>query len=291
MLYFGGTEAQIGRKGSNRITYHIYPPQGRISGSCDATSLVSKYRGYITANTLGLACFSCVRMRSGGRTIHVTVVDTGGENFDLNEPAFRELCGAAGIQAGRCNIDWEVGAANNCIGNPKAGQQQPPQRQPQQPQRQPQQPQRQPQQQPPQQPRRPPQPRTTSRSRCGTSWTNANMKCGTGCVNDGACRGGERCFASLSVTPCSRARASDDFPDNSVDNLDAIDNNNNDINIGDAVDDNALLSTDVPSSLSSASSSSSEFPAWAIGMTVFGSFVLLFLFVVVLQVGFVLRSL
>lgn len=38
--------------------------------------------------------------------------------------------------------------------------------------------------------------------RCGTSWSNANSKCGTYCLDDTDCSDGEQCFAALSENPC-----------------------------------------------------------------------------------------
>ncbi len=38
--------------------------------------------------------------------------------------------------------------------------------------------------------------------RCGTSWSDANRKCGTYCVTNAECPAGETCYASLSTVPC-----------------------------------------------------------------------------------------
>lgn len=38
--------------------------------------------------------------------------------------------------------------------------------------------------------------------RCGTSWADANAKCGTYCTINSHCAEGEACYASLSTTPC-----------------------------------------------------------------------------------------
>jgi len=143
--------------------------------------------GTSPANTLGLACYSCVRMSHNGKSIHVTVVDTGGEGFDLNEPAFVELCGQDGINAGRCSITWEVVQPNNCPGNPNAGGN----------------------------PAPVPNSGSATSSRCGTSWSDANGKCGTNCVNDGPCSG-QKCWADLSMAPCSRVSAIGDDAINGV---------------------------------------------------------------------------
>jgi len=170
------------RNGHCAISYHDYG-NGQISGACDYYSEVSKYGGYITANTLGLSCFSCVQMKNGGNTIHVTVVDTGGMNFDLNHPAFYQLCGDQGINDGQCTIDWTEVSASNCIGNPNGGQSNPPPSNP-----------------PPSNP--PPNGGGGGSVRCGNDWNDANSKCGSSCSDDSHC-GGAHCYASLSTSPCS----------------------------------------------------------------------------------------
>jgi basic endochitinase B len=40
-------------------------------------------------------------------------------------------------------------------------------------------------------------------SRCGTSWAEANNKCGTLCSSNNQCSNGEICWADLSETPCN----------------------------------------------------------------------------------------
>jgi chitinase len=40
--------------------------------------------------------------------------------------------------------------------------------------------------------------------RCGTSWMEANAKCGTYCIDNTHCSGGEICFADLSQDPCPK---------------------------------------------------------------------------------------
>jgi len=161
----------LAQSGRDFISYHIYGSD-KISGSCDYYNPPSVYGGYITATTHGLPCYSCVKMTSGGKSIHVTTVDTGGRGFDLNEPAFVELCGAEGIRLGGCDVSWQVVAAGNCIRpggtpNPSSGGS------------------------------------GGSKIRCGSSWTAANGRCGKSCTNDGGCTGGEKCYADLATTPCS----------------------------------------------------------------------------------------
>jgi len=39
--------------------------------------------------------------------------------------------------------------------------------------------------------------------RCGRDWVDANGRCGTPCLNNEGCENGERCYADLSLDPCS----------------------------------------------------------------------------------------
>jgi len=169
------------RSGTNAISYHEYG-NGQISGSCDYYSPVSKYAGYITATTLGLSCFSCVQMSFGSNSIFVTVVDTGGMNFDLNEPPFEQLCGEQGMDAGQCTINWVEVSASNCIGNPNSGKSAttPP---------------------PPPPPSSPAKKSSSSTTRCGSNWSNANSNCKSACTTNAQC-GGLSCYADLSLSPC-----------------------------------------------------------------------------------------
>ena len=43
---------------------------------------------------------------------------------------------------------------------------------------------------------------TTTTTRCGISWSDANRKCATDCVNNVQCPNGETCFTDLSLVPC-----------------------------------------------------------------------------------------
>lgn len=38
--------------------------------------------------------------------------------------------------------------------------------------------------------------------RCGANWSDANTKCGTYCITDAECSGGEKCFSGLNTTFC-----------------------------------------------------------------------------------------
>jgi hypothetical protein len=117
------------QSGSYFISYHLYTPSpGGISAYCDATSPQSKWAGYITANSLGLPCNSCVKMTSQktGKYIYAFVVDKGGRGFDLNQPAFCELCGEeGGFAQGGCNINYEVQSSITPCNNWIAGKTKP----------------------------------------------------------------------------------------------------------------------------------------------------------------------
>jgi hypothetical protein len=120
----------------------------------------------------------------------LTVIDQCGPapggydaHFDIAPPAFRELFGDAGVNAGVQPADWQFVDSSNCPGNkgntggsapttPTVG----------------------------------PAPTTASSTRCGLNWGDANGKCGTPCQNDGPCAG-QRCYADLSMAPCNRALA------------------------------------------------------------------------------------
>jgi len=137
-------------------------------------------------------CGRCVRLTSGGRTVHLTVIDQCGPapggydaHFDIAPPAFRELFGDAGVNAGVQPADWQFVDSSNCQGNkgntggsapttPTGGPA--------------------------------PVPTSASSTRCGLNWGDANGKCGTPCQNDGPCAG-QRCYADLSMAPCNRALA------------------------------------------------------------------------------------
>lgn len=249
--------AQIGRTGSNRITYHIYG-NGQIYGACDYYSQVSAYGGYITANSLGLECFSCVRMSHNGKSIHVTVVDTGGEGFDLNEPAFIELCGSEGINAGRCSITWEIVEHSKCPGNPKAGST--------------------------------PKPSTPggggSSVRCGSSWTAANDRCGGSCVNDGQCSNGEKCWADLSMSPCGGSFAVGEFGDQvhvADDSPFLGEEGFSDFAGADDASQQQQFSDGKPAA------GSDSIPSWAVALIVLGCLLLLGLFAIMVQLIALIR--
>lgn len=103
--------------GSESISYHIYG-DGQTSSACYWDKPASNWKGYVTANIHGLACGTCVRMTStytgASKTIYVTAIDIGGKGFDLNQPAFMELCGQRGYNEGSCAIDWQTVDYSQC---------------------------------------------------------------------------------------------------------------------------------------------------------------------------------
>jgi len=112
------------QSGTNFISYHVYDAN-QISGEWDYYGKPSDYAGYITANSVGLVGKVCVEMTSSEKTIYVVSLDAGGRGFDLNLPAFCELCGdEGGFAAGGCNINWQVVDYQTCA-DWRAGKTQP----------------------------------------------------------------------------------------------------------------------------------------------------------------------
>jgi len=148
-------------------------------------------------------CGRCVRLTSGGRTVHLTVIDQCGPapggydaHFDIAPPAFRELFGDKGVTAGVQSADWQFVASSNCRGNRGNSGGSPPQTP---------RPASNPRPNPRPAPRPSPAPSNArSNTRCGQNWADANGKCGTPCKNDSPC-GGQRCYADLNMAPCNRA--------------------------------------------------------------------------------------
>jgi hypothetical protein len=52
-------------------------------------------------------------------------------------------------------------------------------------------------------PSNPPSSGTGSAIRCGSDWSTANTACGRSCTTDADCTNGNRCYASLDMTPCA----------------------------------------------------------------------------------------
>jgi hypothetical protein len=128
--------------------------------------------------------------------VYLNVIDQCGPppggydaHFDISPPAFRELFGDAGVNAGVQSANWQFVDASNCRGNKGSGPTPPPTPRPEPP--------------------APRPPSVSSSIRCGFSWTDANSKCGTPCTNDSPC-GGQRCYADLSLSPCGRAVGEED---------------------------------------------------------------------------------
>jgi len=160
-------------------------------------------------------CGSCVKLTSGGKSVFLTVIDQCGPppagndaHFDIAPPAFRELFGDAGVNAGVQKSDWAFADSSNCQGN-KGGSKAAPA--PTTPKAAP---------KPAPSTKAAPKPAPSSKSapkpgstrsttRCGSNWGDANTKCGTPCTTDGPC-GGQRCYADLSITPCNRATEGED---------------------------------------------------------------------------------
>jgi len=118
--------SQTQTSGNQFISYHIYG-NGQTNSACYYYEPASNWAGYVTANTFGLPCGTCVLMTSvaTGKYIYVTAIDIGGRGFDLNFPAFCELCCAeGGFVSGGCNINWQVVDVSLCT-NWNAGKTQP----------------------------------------------------------------------------------------------------------------------------------------------------------------------
>jgi hypothetical protein len=99
--------------GTQFISYHIYTDP--TSSACYPNDNQAKWAGYITANTFSLPCGTCVEMVAGSKKIYVYAIDIGGRGFDLNLPAFCELCGEeGGFAAGGCNVNWRVVDGSVC---------------------------------------------------------------------------------------------------------------------------------------------------------------------------------
>jgi hypothetical protein len=267
--------AQIGKSGSHAITYHIYG-NGQINGACDATNLVSKYSGYITAQTSGLSCFACVKMTcpGTGNTIYATVVDSGGDGFDLNEPPYIQLCGAKGIADGHCQINWVVVANTNCPGNTHGS---PP---------------------PAVTPKSPPPPSSkpvsagkSTTTRCGANWNTANSQCNSGCSTNADCTKGQSCFASLkSCTPKAHGETEDTFsilktPETQTEEEFSRPEFQSDEAV--AADVSTVTPTITPATSSSAST---DIPYWAVALLVLGSLLVVAIFGVIILVSLLLRK-
>jgi len=84
-----------------------------------------RFSGYVTAykfnDASGWACGKCVKITNSkrGNFIHVTIVDTGGDVFDIKTQKWEELF--PGIGLGKEAASWEEVNPCNCPGNPNCG--------------------------------------------------------------------------------------------------------------------------------------------------------------------------
>jgi len=254
-------------------------------------------------------CGRCIQVtnRAKGNSVYLTVIDQCGPppathdaHFDIAPPAFRELFGDAGVNAGVQNADWAFVASNLCRGNKgnSGGSSNPPPT-------------------PNPQPNPPPAGGCCSSSvRCGSSWANANSVCGTACTNDGPCNG-QQCFADLqSCPPRAVADSNDEFTEaveeSSFDaafgeelNTEAVEEEYSfDAAFGeetveaveeyyDAASGEDVFAYDaaVADESQTASQAQSEgMPSWAVALVVLASVVLVALIAVVVQLAKMLRQ-
>jgi len=211
--------ASLAHAGSGYCTYHNYNAGDSLTGvacSDGANGIMTKFKytnlspmfPYVTAFSGATwnspNCGECVKLtdKVTGNTVFLTVIDQCGgppggfdAHFDIAPPAFDQLFGPAGKQAGHGGVTWSVAASSSCKGNKGNSGGSPPST--------------------PSTPSRPPAsppPKGTSTTRCGKSWGDANGKCGASCSNDGACAG-QHCYADLSATPCKSKAEFEEFTD------------------------------------------------------------------------------
>jgi len=121
-------------------TYHLYTPSdslAKVSCSDGANGIMTKMKysnispfwPYVTAyNGAGWNspnCGRCVKATSNaGTSVYLTVIDMCGPppggydaHFDISQPAFNELFGANGVQAGVQSATWQFVSSSMCIGN------------------------------------------------------------------------------------------------------------------------------------------------------------------------------
>eukprot|EP01123_Difflugia_compressa_P006913 TRINITY_DN1931_c0_g2_i1.p1 TRINITY_DN1931_c0_g2~~TRINITY_DN1931_c0_g2_i1.p1 ORF type:complete len:350 (-),score=77.12 TRINITY_DN1931_c0_g2_i1:146-1144(-) len=178
--------------GTYKISYHEYPTSDKTSSSCYYYDYASKWANYVTATVISdIACGQCVKMTStdkyGSKTIYVVRIDIGGQGFDLNKPAFDEMCGNQGYLDGHCDISYETVDASLCNSwiashggtgvavNP-GGTVPPP---------------------PPTSGTVTPPPTTGGTVRCGSSWSDANSNCRKACTTGSDCSGIGGCYKDL----------------------------------------------------------------------------------------------
>jgi hypothetical protein len=231
-------------------------------------------------------CGRCVKVtnRAKGNSVFLTVIDQCGPppggfdaHFDIAPPAFRELFGDAGVNAGVQHADWAFVGTSMCKGN-KGGN-----------------PTSNPTPNPVPVPKSPSGCGCSSGSvRCGTSWTAANTRCGKTCSNNGQCKSGETCFRSLNSCPKALGEEeefTEAFEEAQFDGAVSDEEVNNEIVDGDYYEaalgdtsDAAVTDETQTASLSNGT------PGWAVALVVLAAVVLLALIVVVVQLARMLRQ-
>jgi len=176
--------------GSGTATAHYYEGNS-LGSSCGPWATAGdlfdynsaspdRFNGYVTAYQMndysGWACGKCVKITNSaaGNSIFVTVVDTGGNVFDIKTQKWQELFPGIGLGIQQCS--WQEADPCNCPGNPNCG-------------------------------RNPPTNNNNNNNnnnnggttRCGTDWTSASNSCGNSCSNNNDCPGGQYCYADLSL--------------------------------------------------------------------------------------------
>jgi len=192
-------------------TYHLYTSSDSLTtvacsdgangimtkmGYSNISPLFPYVTAYSGATWNSPNCGQCMEVTSNsGNTVYLTVIDQCGgapggydAHFDIAPPAFLALFGSAGVNAGVQDANWKMVASHLCHGNKgnSGGSSPPPPSSP-----------------PPKSPS-PPSSSGNKAIRCGTSWSDANGKCGTLCVNDAQC-GGHHCYADLDTSKCNKA--------------------------------------------------------------------------------------
>jgi len=212
--------ASLSNASSGYCTYHNYNAGDSLTGvacSDGANGIMTKFKyttlspmfPYVTAfSNAGWnnpTCGQCIKVTDAvtKNSVFLTVIDQCGPapdgsaaHFDIAPPAFDQLFGPAGKQAGHGKVDWSVVSSSSCKGNLGNSGGSPPSTTPSKPPSKP----------------APPPPKGASTSRCGKSWSDANGKCGTSCSTDASCKG-LHCYAALSVTPCKSKAEYEEFID------------------------------------------------------------------------------
>jgi len=289
-------------------TYHLYNAGDSLTTvacSDGANGIMTKF-GYSTLSPMypyvtafsgatwnSPNCGRCVKVTSSrGNSVYLTVIDQCGgppggydAHFDIAPPAFRELFGDAGVNAGVQSANWQFVDSSLCRGNKGNTGGPPPSTPP---------------------PSTPPPSGTRSTTRCGYSWGDANSKCGTPCTNDGPC-GSQRCYADLSLNPCG-ARAfgeeSSESDENYVDAANADETENYEAAQMDQLYDAATESGEIDANgeegmydaaaegdaaTLQSNPQTTEIQGWAVALLVLFSIIVVLLLAVVVLIATVLR--